>query len=142
MPYAGDITCMDCWSELKESPDAQLVDVRTAAEWAFVGVPDLSSIGKQVLLAEWQQFPTMQVASDFLDRATEQLKMAGSDPASKVFTLCRSGARSISAAEALTDAGYTNAYNVLDGFEGGPDGKGHRGLVSGWKFDSLPWRQN
>ena len=142
MSYAADISCKDCWSALSEVSDAQLIDVRTSAEWAFVGAPDLSSLGKQVLLAEWQKFPSMKIDGDFAVKVAEELQMKGSGPDSEVFTLCRSGVRSISAAEALTAAGFGNARNVLGGFEGGPDENGHRGLVSGWKFDNLPWRQS
>lgn len=141
MPYSGDISCTECWSALTQDSDAQLIDVRTSAEWSFVGLPDLSSIGKSVLREEWQQFPTMQVNPAFVDRSVEQLSEAGATTESSVFLLCRSGVRSIAAAEALSAAGFTKAYNVLGGFEGNPDEHGHRGNVSGWKYDDLPWRQ-
>ena len=142
MPYAGDITCLECWSDLASEPDAQLIDVRTAAEWAFVGTPDLSSVGKRLVMAEWQRYPTMQIAEDFVERVSGQLQEAGAGSDAKLFLLCRSGVRSIAAAETLTVAGYGHAYNVLGGFEGGPNENGRRGLISGWKFDGLPWRQN
>ncbi len=142
MSYAGDITCKDCWSVLNQKSDAQLVDVRTSEEWKTIGVPDLSSIGKQVLLAEWQQFPTMQINTLFAEQVSDLLGDAGTSGRSSVLLICRSGARSISAAEALTKAGYECAFNVLEGFEGRPNNNGRRGTVSGWKFDSLPWRQS
>ena len=48
MSYAGDITPEQAWTILRENPDAVLVDVRTDAEWRFVGVPDLSSLDRGV----------------------------------------------------------------------------------------------
>ncbi len=141
LSYAGDITCVDCWNILENDPCSQLIDVRTQAEWNFVGFPVLEQIGKKLVLAEWQQFPTMQINPEFVSQSSATLQSVGSEPDSQIFTLCRSGVRSIAAAEALTEAGYKNVYNVLAGFEGTPNETGHRGMVSGWKFDGLPWAQ-
>jgi len=55
--------------------------------------------------------------------------------------LCRSGARSHQAAQAAMQAGYANAYNILEGFEGDKDANGHRNTVGGWRFAGLPWIQ-
>jgi rhodanese-related sulfurtransferase len=125
------------WKALTEDPKAHLVDVRTDAEWAFVGVPDLSPAGKQPVLIPWQVFPTMQVNGAFV----AQLRDAGIAESDSVYFLCRSGVRSLAAARAATEAGYQHTFNIADGFEGPPDGEGHRGMVSGWKADGLPWRQ-
>lgn len=141
MSYAGDCTPEECWKTLSERDDAQLIDVRTSAEWTFVGIPVLESASKKTILIEWQKFPTMEVNEGFVDAALEQLSETGAGKDSPVFMLCRSGARSISAAEALTAAGYTQVFNVLDGFEGGPNEAGQRGQVAGWKAKQLPWRQ-
>ena len=125
------------WDALRDDPQAQLVDVRTDAEWNFVGVPDLSEANKQPVLIPWQVFPGMQVNGAFL----EQLKQAGLTADNKIYFLCRSGVRSLAAAQAAIDAGFPHAYNITDGFEGPPDGDGHRGELAGWKADALPWRQ-
>ena len=122
---------------LREDRSAQLVDVRTDAEWTYVGVPDLAAAGKQPVLIPWQVFPSMQVNQAFLDA----LRRAGATPDMKLYFLCRSGARSTAAALAAIDAGFPHAYNIADGFEGPPDEEGHRGTVAGWKADGLPWRQ-
>lgn len=127
----------DAWETLLRDPDAQLVDVRTQPEWAFVGVPDLGEAGKQPVLVPWQVYPAMQVNGRFADH----LREAGLGPQSKLYFLCRSGARSMAAAGAAQAAGFAHAYNVADGFEGPPDDEGHRGTVAGWKADGLPWRQ-
>jgi rhodanese-related sulfurtransferase len=125
------------WEALKNDPQAQLVDVRTDAEWNFVGVPDLAPAGKQPALIPWQVYPAMQVNGAFV----EHLQKAGITPDDHVYFLCRSGARSMAAAQAAQAAGYAHVFNVADGFEGPPDGEGHRGTVAGWKAEDLPWRQ-
>lgn len=125
------------WEVLRANPQAQLVDVRTDAEWNFVGLPDLSSAGKQVVPIQWQVYPTMARNGGFVD----QLKEAGFTPDHHIYFICRSGQRSYAAAQAAQDAGFPNAYNVADGFEGGPDAEGHRGVATGWKAEGLPWRQ-
>jgi rhodanese-related sulfurtransferase len=125
------------WEALRTDPKAQLVDVRTDAEWNFVGLPDLSSAGKQVVPIQWQVYPTMALNEAF----TDQLKEAGFTPEHHIYFICRSGQRSYAAAEAAQAAGFPSVYNVADGFEGGADARGHRGVAAGWKAEGLPWRQ-
>jgi rhodanese-related sulfurtransferase len=132
--YAGDLSVAEAWALLEKEPAARLVDVRTQAEWNFVGLPDLSPLGREAELVEWQMFPTMQVNPDFVEQA-------GGDKDAPVLFLCRSGARSRNAAIALTRAGYTRAYNIAGGFEGDLDGERHRGNRNGWKAAGLPWKQ-
>ena len=122
---------------LQAESAAQLVDVRTDAEWQYVGIPDLRSIGKQAVLISWQYFPSGNVNASFVD----ELRDAGLDPAQPLYFLCRSGVRSMAAARAAQAAGFVSVYNIADGFEGPPDPEGHRGEVAGWKADDLPWRQ-
>ncbi len=134
---AEDVEPRAVWEALKTEEAAQLVDVRTDAEWNFVGVPDLGEAGKQPVMIPWQTYPFMQVNAAFADH----LQRAGFTPEHHIYFLCRSGARSLAAAEAAQRAGFPHAYNIADGFEGpvGPDG--HRGTVAGWKAAGLPWRQ-
>jgi rhodanese-related sulfurtransferase len=138
MSYAGDLTPRQTYDLLAEDPRAVLVDCRTAAEWSYVGLPDLSSLGRDVVTLEWQRFPGGTPNTDFL----AELAAAGVGADVPVAFLCRSGARSRAAAEAATAAGYERAYNISDGFEGPTDGDGHRGGVAGWKADGLPWKQS
>ena len=125
------------WEALQSNPQAQLVDVRTDPEWAYVGLPDLAAAAKQAVLIAWQTYPSMSVNDDFVKQAKE----AGFTPQHHIFFLCRSGVRSLAAAEAMREAGFAHVYNIADGFEGPPDRAGHRGTVAGWKAESLPWRQ-
>lgn len=137
--YAGDLTPQQAWDLLASRDDAVLVDVRTRAEWTYVGLPDTSVLGRDPLLTEWVSFPEGVRNPEFVD----ELAAAGLEPGDgrPVVFLCRSGQRSIGAAAAATAAGYGPAYNVLDGFEGGLDDRGHRGHA-GWRALGLPWRQS
>ena len=133
--YAGDVSCVETHRVLQADPRARLVDVRTKAEWTFVGTADLEG-PERCAFVEWQGFPGGTPNPDFLDELA-----AIAEPDAPVFFLCRSGARSASAARLATEAGYAQAFNVADGFEGPLDGEGHRGRRAGWKAEGLPWRQ-
>jgi len=135
--YAGDVMPSEAWKILESDEDAALVDVRTLAEWTFVGVPDLSELGKQLVTIEWQTYPSMEANANF----TTQLAEAGVPKDAPVMFLCRSGQRSRAAAIAATQAGFETCYNVSEGFEGGMDDAHHRGTVGGWKVAGLPWAQ-
>jgi rhodanese-related sulfurtransferase len=136
--YAGDVSPKEAFAVLKDNPKAVLIDVRTRAEWTYVGVPDLSEIGKDALLVEWQGFPTGEQNAGFV----EQVMGSGLEADQPIYLLCRSGQRSRAAAIALTAQGFEHCYNVAGGFEGNPNGGGHRGTDGGWKVDALPWGQN
>jgi len=137
MPYAGDLSPTDAYRRLADG-DAVLVDVRTRAEWSYVGLPDLSALGREVHRIEWVRFPDGAPNPGFL----AELEDAGVRKDAHVLFLCRSGVRSVVAAEAATEAGWNRAYNILEGFEGPLDAAGHRGAAAGWKASGLPWRQS
>jgi rhodanese-related sulfurtransferase len=138
MSYAGDLKPTEAWEMLSKEENAVMIDVRTMPEWAFVGMPDLSSLGKQPVRLSWQLFPTMDLDEQF----TEKLSGAVEDKEQPLLFICRSGARSASAAAAMAALGYSRCYNVAGGFEGDPDMNRHRGQVNGWKADGLPWAQS
>lgn len=129
------------FAALSSDATAMLIDVRTVAEWSFVGAPDLSGIGRRVTMLEWQSFPSMALNPDFTAMALSAIAENGARTA---FFLCRSGVRSLHAARAVTAAtsGEVTCINVAGGFEGDPDGDGRRGRINGWKAAGLPWRQN
>jgi rhodanese-related sulfurtransferase len=135
--YAGDITPKQAWDLLSTDERAVLIDVRTPAEWTYVGIPDLAPLGRKPVFVPWMFFPSMEVNPDF----ATQLESVGLDQTVPLIFICRSGARSRSAAVAMTARGYSRCYNVGPGFEGDPDPSRHRGTVSGWKVDGLPWVQ-
>ena len=137
MGYAGDITPTQAWEILAKEPKAVLVDVRTQAEWGYVGIPDLGAIGKKPLFTSWALFPTMEINERFAD----EIIAAGIEPDAPILFLCRSGVRSRAAAIAVTARGYMSCYNVASGFEGDPNAQRHRGTINGWKVEGLPWIQ-
>ena len=130
LPYAGALLPTEAYALMQQVPAAKLVDVRTQAEWEYVGhIPE-------TVLIEWNTFPAGR-NPDFLSEL--QVQVAKTD--APVMFLCRSGARSHHAALAATQAGYSNSYNVLEGFEGDKDANGHRNTVGGWRVAGLPWVQ-
>ncbi|WP_163167590.1 rhodanese-like domain-containing protein [Arthrobacter sp. Alg241-R88] len=130
MSYAGDLTPREAWEKLEQG--AILVDVRTEGEWAHIGIPDTKATDNDPLFIQWT-FPGGIPNPDFISSLTQQ---APEDPSTELVFLCRSGQRSIAAAIAATQAGFTS-YNVLEGFEGEPDRYGER-TVNGWKNRGLP----
>ena len=137
-----DVDVETAWKSLTTTPRSQLVDVRTRAEWAYVGIPDLGPIGKRPVLVEWQTFPDQSVDHRFVERLAGELKALGIQLDDELFFICRSGSRSMAAAKAMAEAGYRACHNVAGGFEGPLDGDRHRGAVEGWKAAGLPWQQS
>jgi rhodanese-related sulfurtransferase len=128
LTYAGALLPAEAHALMQQG--AKLVDVRTDAELQYVGsIPGSEAI-------EWNDYPDGKRNPDFLEQ------LAGTvEKDEPVMFICRSGARSHHAAVAATQAGWREAYNVLEGFEGDKDPEGHRNTVGGWKFARLPWVQ-
>lgn len=136
--YAGDVSPADAWSALSQHKNAQLIDVRTQAEWSFAGVPSLDSLGKTAKMISWKFYPKFDVNAQFI----EQLEQAVPDKNAPLYFLCKTGGRSLDAAVAASVAGYTQCYNIDGGFEGDLNTNHQRGQVSGWKASRLPWQQS
>lgn len=140
----GVLSPTEAWAELRRSGDTLLVDVRTRAEWAFVGAADLSDAAARQVFIEWQGFPAAGPNPGFVAALEEAVAETG---AKTVFFICRSGGRSMAAATAAAErfaatGRAARCVNVAEGFEGDLDAAGHRGRVAGWKAHGLPWRQN
>ncbi|NVJ90326.1 MAG: rhodanese-like domain-containing protein [Methylocystaceae bacterium] len=135
--YAGDITPQQAWDMLEKQENTFLVDVRTQAEWAWVGQVDLSPLEKQPITVEWTLFPNGMPNGDFLG----DIAMHIENKDATLLLLCRSGVRSRHAAMMLTEKGYKTCYNISGGFEGDKNEQNHRGTINGWKADGLPWIQ-
>lgn len=127
-----NLTPQQSWELMQKTPDAVMIDVRTTIEHGFVGHP----VG--AVLVPWKDAPDWQLNADFI----KQVKQAVSDVAIPVLLLCRSGKRSLEAADVLQQAGFKYLVNILDGFEGDLDKNKHRGNLSGWRFCQLPWEQS
>ena len=130
LAYAGALLPDEAHELMQKALGAKLIDVRTRAEWDYVGrVPGSVPI-------EWQSYPSSQPNPAFLDELRAQ-----TEKDAIVMFLCRSGARSHAAASAASQIGYARSYNILQGFEGDKDAQGHRASVGGWQFAGLPWVQ-
>ena len=125
---------------LQNTGDAVLIDVRSTMEYQYVGHPP------NALHVPLKEPPGWETRSDFVEKLETVLQQEFSDKQAfsdlPLLMLCRSGARSATAGEMLINNGYTNVYNVLEGFEGDKDENGHRSTVSGWRFHGLPWEQS
>lgn len=132
----GAVGPAEAWEILKTDPSAVLVDVRTAAEWQTIGVPVLDDLGKTPVFVPWQQVPGGPPNPDFV----AELQHNGVAADATVLFLCRSGVRSLAAAQLMSAHGFTRTINVEEGFEGFPDATGRRGTVNGWQAAGLPWR--
>ncbi len=129
-PYKGELMPQEAYDLLRLAPGAKIVDVRTRAEWDWVGRVEGS------VEIEWNQYPGGVRNPNFVTELKRQV-----DPEALVMFLCRSGARSVGAATLATEAGYGDCYNILEGFEGDKDAHGHRNTIGGWRKAGLPWIQ-
>ena len=130
LPYKGALHPDEAYEILQSAPGAKLVDVRSRAELDWVGrLPNAVEI-------EWATYPGMKLNPHFLAQFEQQV-----DKESLVLIICRSGVRSHHAATVATNAGFSDCYNVLEGFEGEKGADGHRNTLGGWRVAGLPWEQ-
>ena len=132
-----NISSRGCFEKLSIEVNSQLIDVRTKPEWIYVGVPDLSSINKKVIFVSWQVYPEMGTNKFFENQILE----SNIKKDNNLYFICRSGNRSNNAAEFLTSRGFSNCFNVIDGFEGKINHERQRASIDGWQFNNLPWKQ-
>jgi rhodanese-related sulfurtransferase len=131
LPYAGALLPGEAFQLMQEQSDARLIDVRSKAELDFVGrVPGSLEI-------EWKIYPGMHVNPNFIQALSQKVPRDA-----VVMFVCRSGGRSHETASAAAQAGYSAAFNVLEGFEGDRDDHGHRNSIGGWRAAGLPWVQS
>ena len=143
-PPVDEIDPTEAYEILRDDPSSALVDVRTRAEWTFVGLPDIAATGRPMWLVEWVSYPQMSPDPAFADRLESQVE--GNMPDRLLF-ICRSGGRSLFAAQTVAQAmaargKAVHCTNIAEGFEGDLDAAGHRGTSGGWKARGLPWRQS
>ena len=135
-----EITPPQAWEILQADRSSTLLDVRSTIEFEYVGHP------LDALHIPWKEAPDWQVTADFVDkvRTALQKKYDLTRPVEElpVLAICRSGARSLSAAELLEREGFQQLYNVIEGFEGDRDNNNHRNTINGWRFHGLPWQQS
>ena len=127
-----NLTPQQSWDLMQSDSKAIMIDVRTKMEHTFLGRP-LNAVH-----VPWKEAPEWTLNTAFV----AQVEQVVIDKSAPVLLLCRSGVRSLEAASALENAGYTHLINILDGFEGALDDNKHRGNISGWRYSQLPWEQS
>ncbi|HWX00401.1 rhodanese-like domain-containing protein [Collimonas sp.] len=132
LPYAGAVTPGEAFALLEAEPAVMLVDVRTNAERDWVGRVAIQNV--QHAAVQWSQYPGGVQNPDFLAQLAQI-----AEKGTPLLFLCRSGVRSQHAAKLATEHGYSNCFNILEGFEGDKDNNGHRKNVNGWCKAGLPW---
>jgi rhodanese-related sulfurtransferase len=131
LEYDGALTPREAFDVLQQNRGAKLVDVRTRAELDWVGrIPGAVEI-------ELLTYPGNRPNPEFVKELESRV-----DKAAPVMFICRSGGRSHNAAMMAMQAGFAEAYNVLEGFEGDKDEAGHRSTRGGWRAAGLPWVQS
>ncbi len=115
---------------MQANPGAVLIDCRSEVEFLFIG----HAAG--AIHVAWSEAPDWEINQHFV----AQVK-AEAGAAQAVLVMCRSGTRSVEAAQALEKGGFKKIYNVLEGFEGDRDEHFHRGNSGGWRYHGLPWEQ-
>lgn len=138
-----EIEAKEAFDKLQQE-NSVLIDVRTDAEFIFVGQVDSSALNKEAILLPWKIFPNMNLNPRFqimIERALKERFGENNLTNLDLIFMCRSGARSFDAARFMAELGYQNCYNLVHGFEGDSDENGHRGNINGWKANNLPWRQ-
>ena len=139
MTRVRQIAPKDAWKLMQENPKAILIDVRSSMEFLFVGHPT------GAIHIPWIEAPDWTINPNFVTEV-RKLMLGGAEaledaPAPPILLICRSGRRSLHAGEVLTEAGFSEVYNVEEGFEGDLDDNRHRSTQGGWRFHGLPWEQ-
>ena len=120
--------------EMAKNPTSYLIDVRSIAEYVFVGHPEMAyNIPSSFWSEEEQGFLTND---NFVEDLTSRFKKND-----VLIFLCRSGGRSLSAAKKMVGAGYSKVFNLTQGFEGRKDENGYR-TIEGWKNSGVPYTYN
>ena len=129
----AEVTPKQAWQMLRDNPEAILLDVRDKVEFDYVGHPT------GAINIPLQEAPHWQNDPAFAGKVIERLGETSKD--TTVLTLCRSGKRSMLAAQLLEEKGYKDTVNIAEGFEGDLDENRHRGNLNGWRYHGLPWEQ-
>ncbi|WP_308917124.1 rhodanese-like domain-containing protein [Jannaschia sp. LMIT008] len=142
-PDVDEVGPLDAWDILSKDDGVVLVDVRSAAEWDFVGGPDLSELGRDAVRVQWKTWPGMSPNPAFAGEVLDAMQGLPT----RILFLCRSGVRSLHAARAVAEhstamGSPVRCTNVAEGFEGDLDVLRHRGGHNGWKARGLAWHQS
>ena len=134
--HIAHLSSIECWKQLENLTNSYLIDVRSPEEWQETGIADLSLIDREAKTISWKRFtPFVHQNDKFLD----ELSASVPDKKAHLFFICKSGGRSLQAANSAKEAGYQYCYNVNDGFEGNMFNKNLISTnINGWMNSNLP----
>jgi len=137
MSYKRNLLPKMAIERLQNNPQALFVDVRSKAEFKYVGFPENSILIPWIDDPDWEPNPEA-----FSDAVMQELDGRENLSDTEIILICRSGFRSNEALKCLENKGFTQVSHVASGFEGDLDENDHRGNLNGWRHDGMPWSQS
>ena len=137
MSYKRNLLPKMAVEKLQDNPQALFVDVRSKAEYKYVGFPENSILIPWIDDPDWESNPEA-----FSDSVMQELDGRENLLNTEIILICRSGFRSNEALKCLENKGFTQVSHVASGFEGDLDENDHRGNLNGWRHDGMPWSQS
>jgi len=137
MSYKRNLLPKMAVEKLQNNPQALFVDVRSKAEYKYVGFPENSILIPWIDDPDWEPNPEV-----FSDSVMQELDGRENLLNTEIILICRSGYRSNDALKCLENKGFTQVSHVASGFEGDLDENDHRGNLNGWRHDGMPWSQS
>ncbi len=137
MSYKRNLLPKMAVERLQDNPQALFVDVRSKAEYKYVGFPENSILIPWIDDPDWEPNPEV-----FSDLVMQELDGSENLLNTEIILICRSGFRSNEALKCLENKGFTQVSHVASGFEGDLDENDHRGNLNGWRHDGMPWSQS
>ena len=137
MSYKRNLLPKIAVEKLQDNPQALFVDVRSKAEYKYVGFPENSILIPWIDEPDWEPNPEV-----FSDLVMQELDGRENLLNTEIILICRSGFRSNEALKCLENKGFTRVSHVASGFEGDLDENDHRGNLNGWRHDGMPWSQS
>jgi len=137
MSYKRNLLPKMAVERLQNNPQALFVDVRSKAEYKYVGYPENSILIPWIDDPDWEPNPEA-----FSGAVMQELDGRENLSDTEIILICRSGFRSNEALKCLENKGFTQVSHVASGFEGDLDENDHRGNLNGWRHDGMPWSQS
>lgn len=115
-----NVLSIEAYDMLRTIPNTYLIDVRTRAEYQFIGHPPMAYLfpycffnNRLVKNEEGITYQFNAINRSFIEEISKVFQGENN-----LIIICRDGARSIDAAAKLMENGFKHVYNVKNGFEG------------------------
>ena len=111
-----NIKATDAFDILTKDLNSYLIDTRSDMEWKTTGIPDLLSINKETYLINWGPVLDQSFFEEY-----KKFLLIRFNQKDSLFFICRSGSRSMMAAQFAIKFGFNNSFNIYDGFSNDND---------------------